>query len=258
MIRKLTSAIAVVAMTLLTVSSTNLNLEPDKQVSTAPTVSESEQVYQESLALLKQAADKASKKVTPVRKGVAATFEVSNEYDNLISLISQYRQGQPLNSYNHSSSSLFSELRTQNLSMTTSDMRIITSEAVTSLEERVDIWTTLVDDINQQAAPVGETTEQRITRLQLAINQPFPFKVESCVNHDGMELAWGCYEPGDDFYTLTPELLEFDDCYVKTTLAHEYRHYQQWTEGLMDGPNLKQNNWLEDDARAHEWLGGGC
>jgi hypothetical protein len=200
--------------------------------------------YQKQRTVLEDAAVMASRQVNELHKGVANTPEVTTEYAQLLDMIDQYKNGKPLAGY--------PDILPSQRKTAVQDMSILTDEAVQVLESRTETWSETVDQINNAAAPVGETPETRITRLQQTIGQPLRYRIGECSTTD---LIWGCYTPGEDFYTITPAVLTESDCVLRTTLAHEYRHYEQWMEGLTKS---QDEVWLESDARDHEWLGGGC
>jgi hypothetical protein len=200
--------------------------------------------YQKQRTVLENSAVMASRQVNELHKGVANTPEVTAEYAQLLDLIDQYKNGEPLAGY--------PDILPSQQKTAVQDMSILTDEAVQVLESRTETWSETVDQINNDAAPVGETPETRITRLQQTIGQPLSYRIGECSTTD---LIWGCYTPGENFYTITPAVLTESDCVLRTTLAHEYRHYEQWMEGLTKS---QDEVWLESDARDHEWLGGGC
>jgi hypothetical protein len=230
--------------------------EPPQTVS----IKDVSKAYVKNAALLKQAGVEAAKVVTPVHKNHANTPDVNSEYEALSALIQQYKDAAILNQFQLNSLDIGNMVNQTpaTYKQEISDMNSITATAVTDLKERTQQWATQVDELNAAAAPPGESPEQKVLRLQEEIGQPFPFKIDHCRIQDGVEIAWGCYNAGDDFYTLTPEAFDVPECNLRTTIAHEHWHYLQWKKGLMSGKNQKSNAWLEDDARAHQWMGGGC
>lgn len=230
--------------------------EPPKTVSAKDVGS----AYAENAALLKQAGNNAAKVVTPVHKNHANTAEVNSEYDALSALIQQYKDVAILDQFQLSSLDIGNMVNQnpEQYKQDISDMNTVTANAVADLKTRTHNWATQVDELNEAATPANESREQKVLRLQEEIGQPFPFKIDHCRVQNGVEIAWGCYNAGDDFYTLTPEAFDVPSCNLRTTIAHEHWHYLQWKKGLMSGPGKKSNAWLEDDARAHQWMGGGC
>jgi len=200
--------------------------------------------YQEHRQVLKDAAVTASHHVNELHKGVADTPDINKEYTQLLNLIDQYRNGEPLAGY--------PDVMLSQQPSASQDMTILTDEAVKTLDSRTKTWSKAVDQINNAATPDNETPEERIVRLQKNMNQTLDYRIGECSTTD---LIWGCYTPGNSYYTITPDVLSESDCVLRTTLAHEHRHYEQWIEGLT---TTQDEVWLEADARDHEWLGGGC
>lgn len=212
--------------------------------------------YQNNLSQLKQTAETGNKQINQLRKNKADTPEINTEYVELTQTIEQFSTGETiddfhediLNHTNHDPATLIN------------DMDIITREAITDFTENMKTWTTAVDAENSRIGKLvdggNETDEARILRLQTEMGLVFKTTIKECT--EDPQAAWGCYNAGDDFYSISPSGLTVDDCHLRTTLAHEYRHYKQWEEGYMTGDNIQTREWLEADARDWQWHGGGC
>lgn len=97
----------------------------------------------------------------------------------------------------------------------------------------------------------GESQHARVARLMASAGISISFTIGEC----GIANALGCYTTGSSTILITPRGLSRNDCTVKTTITHEYRHYQQWQQGLIQfgGNGISNRDWLEADARAHSW-----
>jgi hypothetical protein len=100
-------------------------------------------------------------------------------------------------------------------------------------------------------APAPETVTQRLTRLMGQLPFTIEVKVTSC---SGTPWAYvlGCYGVGESFVQVTEYGLTKPDCRLREVLAHEYRHYMQWRDGLITYDSAGDINvaWLEADADA--------
>lgn len=97
----------------------------------------------------------------------------------------------------------------------------------------------------------GETREQRVERLMNKVGVNIAYVIRDC----SIPNSIACYTPGTNQIVLVPRLFERSDCTVARAITHEYRHHQQWIQGLMQIENgvLINRDWLEADARNHEY-----
>lgn len=215
--------------------------------------------YQANISQLEQTSTTASKEVNQLRKNKADTPEININYTNLLHMMKRFNSGTIIEDF-HQDIQTPTRSHTSNPEIFISDMDIITRNAITTFNEDVKTWTKTVDAENSRIGKLiangQETDKARILRLQTEMGLVFAVKIGECTNNP--EAAWGCYDAGDEFYSITPSGLTVDDCHLRTTLAHEYRHYLQWVEGYMEGDNIQTREWLEADARDWEWHGGGC
>ena len=217
--------------------------------------------YTTNLSQLKLAADDAAEEVNPIRKNNADTVQINADYETLLATMEEFQNGTTIEDFHQDILDYSTEKANKPVPETLiSDMNLITQQAITEFEDDVDAWTSAVDEENDRIGQIGitgtESSNDRITRLQKDMDLVFEFKIGECTNDP--DASWGCYNAGDEFYTVTPSGLAVNDCNLRTTLAHEYRHYLQWTEGLMEGDTIQTREWLEADARDWQWHGGGC
>jgi hypothetical protein len=201
-----------------------------------------DQVFSDNKQILQAAADEAEKKVNLTYKGPADTPEANAKFVELQTTIKLLRSGEPIQGF----------IKNDPTVEQIQDMNNVTQTTVANFQAEVDTWTTQVNQVKTTLIPVGETDTQQIERIQKEIGQVLPFQIGDCITG---EIIWGCYTPGNDFYTITPDVLAMDECHLRSTLAHEYQHYIQWKQGLT---SQHPTEWLEADARDKEWLGGGC
>lgn len=103
------------------------------------------------------------------------------------------------------------------------------------------------------APRAGEDAMSRIARLMSEVGISVGFVIsDDCMISE----AIGCYFPGRDYFHITSYGLTWGDCQLQKTIVHEYRHMQQWWQGLIqfgsDGSILNRD-WLEADAYAAQY-----
>jgi hypothetical protein len=91
----------------------------------------------------------------------------------------------------------------------------------------------------------GETHDQRLDRILATLPFSFDIRYGTC----SISGALGCYQVGSSYAVITPLGMTRSDCRIRRTIAHEYRHYQQWITGKIDITNIDRE-WLEADADA--------
>lgn len=213
------------------------------------TVEQLNTAVQEAQNHVDAAVTAASSEFTSVRVENMGFGELVGMYHEAQSLIEQYRNPDLFSGWKDITNPTYQDVV---------DVNGYSNRLVTELEEVVEEW---VDGVLLilNTAPAGETPEERINRLQTTMGLVFSYRIGVCepvLPGQTPESIAGCYQPGDDFYTITETGLKAGDCQLRRTLAHEYRHYEQWKEGMMILPDLPNREELEADAEANEWRGG--
>lgn len=91
----------------------------------------------------------------------------------------------------------------------------------------------------------GEDLRSRIQRIMNSMPFNYGFNIGAC----HVSNALGCYLTDGSGITFTSLLDSYGDCMVRVTIAHEWRHSWQDSQGLITAENY-ESGWLEADAGA--------
>jgi hypothetical protein len=101
-----------------------------------------------------------------------------------------------------------------------------------------------------------ENPHVRIENAMAQLPFTIDFQIGDCaasVEANLLRTVRGCYRSGADHIVITEDGLDLNQCGLRVLIAHEYRHYHQWTAGQfqVDGAGtLVNRDDLEADARA--------
>lgn len=105
------------------------------------------------------------------------------------------------------------------------------------------------------AAPsaAGESDLGRLQRIASTLPFAVPTIVIGSCDSTGLAAAVACYSVGGDVITVIPSYLSRPDCKLRRVIAHESRHYWQYTTGKLTFDSSGQVSnapWAESDAYA--------
>lgn len=142
------------------------------------------------------------------------------------------------------------EERVQDL---TTNVALWESAVKAEKNKQVELYQRAVETVQKRGGSLtgsvqanGELASERIERLMKDLPFTIPVIFGSCDKVPNPSITLACYTEGDSAIKFTDFGLSKSDCYVQSTIAHEYRHYEQFITGVMAGSSVE---WLEADAR---------